>query len=129
MHISKATSAAAELFEIIDRKPLIDSLDESGLKPQECRGLVELRDIHFEYPTRPGVAVLRGIDLTLNPGKTTAIVGASGSGKSTIVGLLERWYNPTAGTIAIDHQRIEDLNIEWLRTNVRIVQQVSVSFE
>lgn len=109
--------------------PVIDSLDESGSKPQDCHGLVELHDIHFAYPTRPNVAVLKGINLTLDPGKTTAIVGASGSGKSTIVGLLERWYNPLAGTITIDGNRIEELNIEWLRTNVRIVQQVRNSHE
>ena len=57
--------------------------------------------------------------------KTTAIVGPSGSGKSTVIGLIERWFTPESGTITVDGHKIEDCNIQWVRTNIRLVQQAS----
>ena len=122
--ISKATAAAQELFRIIDRESQIDSLSESGDKPDEVRGDIELRNLQFAYPTRPNVPVLLGLNLSIPANKTTALVGASGSGKSTIVGLIERWYVPASGSILLDGRDVSELNIQWLRTNVRLVQQV-----
>lgn len=80
--------------------------------------------MRFAYPTRPDVQVLHGLDLDVPANKTTALVGASGSGKSTIFGLLERWYVPESGSITLDGQPIEGLNLQWLRTSIRLVQQV-----
>lgn len=60
-------------------------------------------------------------------GKTTALVGSSGSGKSTVTGLLERWYDPDSGQITLDGIDIKELNLQWLRTNIRIVQQVRIT--
>jgi ATP-binding cassette subfamily B (MDR/TAP) protein 1 len=68
--------------------------------------------------------VLLGLNLSIPANKTTALVGASGSGKSTIVGLIERWYVPASGSILLDGRDVSELNIQWLRTNVRLVQQV-----
>ncbi|KAF2759747.1 multidrug resistance protein [Pseudovirgaria hyperparasitica] len=128
MHLSKAASAAGALFKVIDRKPSIDALSNSGKRPAKCDGTIDIKGLKFAYPSRPNVHVLQGMDLTLPAGKTTALVGASGSGKSTIIGLIERWYNPIEGSISLDGCRIEELDIEWLRTNIRLVQQEPVLF-
>lgn len=128
MHVTKAASAADSLFRTIDRESLIDPMSASGEYPTDCKGHIEMEDIHFNYPTRPNVKVLQGLNLTIPANKTTALVGASGSGKSTIIGLLERWYNPSNGNIFLDGKKIDELNVAWLRTNVRLVQQVKPRF-
>lgn len=125
---ANATSAAAALFKTIDRASLINPLDDKGEKPDRIEGEVELDAVNFSYPSRPHVPVLIDFSLRCPARKTTALVGASGSGKSTIVGLLERWYNPATGTIKLDGRRVEDLNLNWLRTRVRLVQQEPVLF-
>ncbi|KIX08675.1 uncharacterized protein Z518_03332 [Rhinocladiella mackenziei CBS 650.93] len=126
--ITKAAAAADELFRIIDKESAIDSLSTEGLKPDQCTGAIELQDLQFAYPSRPDTQVLNGLTLSAPAGKTTALVGASGSGKSTIVGLLERWYDPAAGMILLDGIEIKSLNIAWLRTRIRLVQQEPVLF-
>lgn len=125
---ANATSAAAALFKTIDRASLINPLDDKGEKPDRIEGEVELDGVNFSYPSRPHVPVLIDFSLRCPARKTTALVGASGSGKSTVVGLLERWYNPATGTIKLDGRRVEDLNLNWLRTRVRLVQQEPVLF-
>ena len=124
--ISKAAAAAHELFRTIDRQSKIDSLSPDGRKPPGCRGDLEFRGVSFAYPSRPNVNVLQELSLCVPANKTTAIVGPSGSGKSTIVGLIERWFAPLAGDILIDGTRIDEYNIQWLRTTVRLVQQVDL---
>ena len=123
--VTKSTAAAQELFQIIDRKSQIDSLSTEGQKIQDFRGDIKFRNVHFAYPSRPGVPVLHGLDLDIPADQSTALVGASGSGKSTIFGLLERWYLPEKGSsITLDGKPIEQLNLRWVRTNIRLVQQV-----
>ncbi|KAG5663582.1 hypothetical protein KAF25_001518 [Fusarium avenaceum] len=128
VHISKAAAAAHELFQVIDRQSKVDPLSNQGAKPSHCHGAIELRDLHFAYPSRPGISVLKGVTLSVPANKTTALVGASGSGKSTIIGLLERFYDPSSGSITIDGQKVDALNVQWLRTNVRLVQQEPTLF-
>ncbi|KAF7594199.1 hypothetical protein BBP40_009903 [Aspergillus hancockii] len=125
---ARAASAAAELFTLIDRKSEINPFDESGDKPQDTCGIIDIDRIDFNYPSRPDVRVLEDFSLHVPAGKVTALVGASGCGKSTIVGLLERWFKPLAGSIKLDGKDIEQLNLRWLRTNVRLVQQEPVLF-
>ncbi|KAL4995083.1 P-loop containing nucleoside triphosphate hydrolase protein [Aspergillus recurvatus] len=120
---SRAATAASELFSLIDRKSEINPFDESGDKPGEAVGTINLHGIDFSYPARPDVTVLEGFTLNIPAGKVTALVyqkGPSGSGKSTIIGLLERWYNPCAGRITLDGKDISQLNLKWLRTNIRL---------
>ncbi|KAF4967225.1 hypothetical protein FSARC_5204 [Fusarium sarcochroum] len=124
----RAASSAAELFQLIDRESEINPFDDSGDRPSDPAGVIDLRGIRFSYPTRPNINVLEDFTLNVPSGKVTALVGPSGSGKSTIIGLLERWYNPAAGTITLDGQDITQLNLSWLRTNVRLVQQEPVLF-
>ncbi|CAG7557819.1 unnamed protein product [Fusarium equiseti] len=113
---------------LIDRVSDINPLNESGQRPSLVSGVISLQCIGFSYPTRPDVQVLDDFSLNLPAGKVTALVGASGSGKSTIIGLLERWYNPTSGEIKLDGINIKDLNVNWLRTTMRLVQQEPVLF-
>ncbi|KAJ5690007.1 hypothetical protein N7462_004399 [Penicillium macrosclerotiorum] len=128
IQISRAASAAQHIWDIIDREPTIDGLSNEGLRPDTCEGNIEFHHVSFSYPTRPQVRVLDEFSLSIPAQKTTALVGPSGSGKSTVTGLLERWYNPEAGYISLDGRDIKDLNIQWLRTNIRIVQQEPTLF-
>lgn len=124
IQLTKAASAAGEMFEIIDREPDINALSEEGKTPHVCTGNVEFCNVSFSYPSRPDVPVLQALNLSIPANKTTALVGSSGSGKSTVTGLLERWYDPISGKITLDGLDIRELNLQWLRTNIRIVQQV-----
>ncbi|KAK7416495.1 hypothetical protein QQX98_005199 [Neonectria punicea] len=124
----RAATAAVELFKLIDRESEINAFDDSGAKPEHITGVIDIAGVGFSYPTRPGVTVLDDFTLNVPAGKVTALVGPSGWGKSTIIGMLERWYNPCAGTIKLDGRAIESLNLKWLRTNVRLVQQEPTLF-
>lgn len=126
--LTKASSSAEELFKTIDRKSEIDPLSEEGKVPSACKGVIEIENVIFAYPARPDITVLKGLTLSAPANKTTALVGASGSGKSTIIGLLERWYDQPEGTISLDGIDIRELNLTWLRTNIRLVQQEPVLF-
>ncbi len=84
--------AAAKLFHLLDATSAIDPTSEEGSKLSAVKGSVEAKSIKFEYPSRPDVAVLRGLSVAVQPGQTLALVGESGCGKSTVVSLLERFY-------------------------------------
>ena len=126
--LTSAMGAAAKIFATIDRVPPIDSADPSGLKPEKVVGEIELKDIKFSYPTRPDVEVLKGISLIFKAGETTALVGASGCGKSTVISLIERFYDPSSGAIELDQTDIKDLNVKWLRSQIGLVSQEPVLF-
>ena len=126
--VTSAMGAAAKLFATIDRDPPIDSADPSGLTPEKVAGEVVLKDVKFSYPTRPDVEVLKGISLVFKAGETSALVGASGCGKSTVISLIERFYDPLSGAIELDHTNIKDLNLKWLRSQIGLVSQEPVLF-
>lgn len=94
-----ATGAAAKVFQIIETKPLIDSLANIGDVPTTCLGNISFRNVFFNYPSRPDVKVLQDINMTINQGEVVAIVGASGCGKSTCIQLIQRFYDPDQGTV------------------------------
>ncbi|CAH1803157.1 unnamed protein product [Owenia fusiformis] len=127
-NFASARGAATAIFEIIDHEPEIDSSSEEGEKPEKIEGNVEFKDVKFNYPTRPDVNVLTGLDLHINVGSTVALVGASGCGKSTTVQLLQRFYDPFAGKICIDGVDIKDLNPRWLRQQIGVVSQEPILF-
>ncbi|TPX37059.1 hypothetical protein SmJEL517_g00869 [Synchytrium microbalum] len=127
--ITGAQGAAYSVFATIDRIPPIDSSSEAGLKPAELKGEIVLKNVDFHYPTRPDVKVLENFSVTIKPGQKIALVGMSGSGKSTIVKLLTRFYMPTAGTITIDGINIEDFNVKWLRQHIGLVSQEPALFD
>ena len=128
MNVTQASSAASDLFAVIDRESAIDPTSHVGLTPETCEGQIAVRDIQFAYPSRPDSQVLGGLTLDIPTRKTTALVGASGSGKSTIVGLLDRWYDQSSGTITLDGVDIRQLNVRWLRTRIGLVQQEATLF-
>lgn len=111
------------MFEMIDRKSQIDALSPQGETIPDFQGNIQFRGVQFAYPSRSNVTILHSLDLDIPADQTTALVGASGSGKSTIFGLLERWYTPSRGSITMDGRPVESLNLQWLRTNIRMVQQ------
>jgi ATP-binding cassette, subfamily B (MDR/TAP), member 1 len=127
--MTNAGGAAAELFSTIDRASRIDPLAPQGIKPESCTGDILIRDLNFAYPTRKSVRVLDNLQLKVPAGKTTALVGPSGCGKSTLIGLLERWYTPASGSILLDGHDVSEYNIQWLRSNIRLVQQEPVLFQ
>ena len=93
------------------------------LVPSSMTGKIDFDKVDFAYPSRPDLTVLRNFTLTLQPNTTTALVGSSGAGKSTVVGLLQRFYDVQHGSIAVDGNDIRNLDLQWLRTNIGYVQQ------
>uniref|UniRef100_A0A8D2Q923 Uncharacterized protein n=1 Tax=Varanus komodoensis TaxID=61221 RepID=A0A8D2Q923_VARKO len=125
-YLANARGAAYEVFRIIKKPRHIDSSSGEGLKPDKFQGEIEFKNIHFSYPSRPDI--LKGLNLKIQPGKTIALVGSSGCGKSTAIQLLQRFYDPVEGQVTIDGHDIRTLNIKWLRENIGIVSQEPVLF-
>ena len=93
------------------------------------QGHIELRNVKFSYPSRPDQLVLKGVNIHFVQGETTAIVGATGSGKSTIIQLIERFYDPNEGEVVIDERDLKELNIKEVRkTLIGYVGQEPVLF-
>lgn len=126
--MGKAQHATGELKKLADRKPQIDTWSEDGdrvsrSEKDSIQGTIEFRDVHFRYPTRSDVPVLRGLNLQVQPGQYIALVGPSGCGKSTTIALLERFYNPLAGGIFVDGREISSLNVNDYRSFIALVSQ------
>lgn len=97
--IGTAQGTAAAIYEIIDREPEIDSAITTGKTMDNVEGHVSIKNVNFSYPTRPDVTVLNDVSIEIKPGEVVALVGASGSGKSTICSLLLRYYDPESGSV------------------------------
>ncbi|KAE9985325.1 hypothetical protein EG328_007578 [Venturia inaequalis] len=125
---TSAVAAGQKIFAAIDRTSPMDPDSPDGKVLEKMSGTIELRNVKHIYPSRPEVVVMNGVDLIIPAGKQTALVGASGSGKSTIVGLVERFYEPVGGEIFLDGHDIREINLHWLRQNISLVQQEPVLF-
>jgi ATP-binding cassette subfamily B (MDR/TAP) protein 1 len=123
-----ATAAATKVFNTIERNSPIDPETDAGIIPEDFIGNLSFRNLKHVYPSRPDTTVLSDFNLDVPSGKMIALVGASGSGKSTIVGLLERFYLPMEGQIFLDGRDITTLNLRWLRQHMAIVSQEPVLF-
>ncbi|KAH9520279.1 ATP-dependent translocase ABCB1, partial [Bulinus truncatus] len=126
---SNARGAAVNVFKIITLVPKIDSFSEEGLKLPDIKGHIEFKNVKFCYPARPEVQILKGLNITVEPGHHVALVGSSGCGKSTTVQLLQRFYDPLEGTVLLDGNDIKTLNIKWLRLNIGVVSQEPSLFD
>ncbi|KAF8668617.1 hypothetical protein HU200_051792 [Digitaria exilis] len=127
-NLAEATSAAERIMEMIRRVPKIDSESSSGEVLDHVAGEVEFRNVEFSYPSRPKSPVLVSFSLRVPAGRTVALVGASGSGKSTVIALLERFYDPTAGEVTLDGVDIRRLRLKLLRAQMGLVSQEPALF-
>ncbi len=123
-----SVAAAGKIYSTIDRVSPINPMSDAGEKLERVEGEIELRNVKHIYPSRPEVVVVEDISLVVPVGKTTALVGASGSGKSTIVGLVERFYDPVGGHVYLDGHDIQSLNLRWLRHQISLVSQEPTLF-
>lgn len=123
-----ALAAAAKIFNTIDRASPLDPTVDDGKKLDKVEGSIRLQNVKHIYPSRPEVVVMKDVTLDIPAGKTTALVGASGSGKSTIVGLVERFYDPVGGQVLLDGHELSTLNLRWLRQQISLVSQEPTLF-
>lgn len=123
--IGVAKGAAFPVFEIIDRKSKIDPFSKAGktIPDKDFKGNIEFKNVSFSYPSRPEELVVKNLNIKFDSGKTTAIVGPSGMGKSTVVQLIERFYDPTTGAVYVDGINVRELNIAWWRNMIGVVEQ------
>lgn len=126
--VSEGKVAGKLAFDVIDKKPSIPINNPSGNKAENLKGAIELKNVTFHYPTAADNTVLENFSAVFEQGKTTALVGASGSGKSTIVQLLERFYDPVRGQVLIDGIDLKDYDLESYRQNVGYVGQEPALF-
>ncbi|KAK6913177.1 ABC transporter type 1, transmembrane domain [Dillenia turbinata] len=126
--LAKGSDAVGSVFAVLDRVTLIEPDDPEGYKPEKITGCVEFRDVDFAYPARPDIMIFKGFSINIEPGKSTALVGQSGSGKSTIIGLIERFYDPIRGSVKIDDRDIRSYNLRSLRKHIALVSQEPTLF-
>ncbi|KAD4889046.1 hypothetical protein R6Q59_034064 [Mikania micrantha] len=127
-HFAEAKISAALVSEIINRVPSIDSTDKNGTTISVVRGELEFKDVEFAYPSRPESLVLKKVNIKIKASQTVGLIGQSGSGKSTMVNLLERFYDPTEGVILLDGIDIKSLQLKWLRSQMGLVSQEPILF-
>ncbi|KAE8726810.1 ABC transporter B family member 21 [Hibiscus syriacus] len=121
-------AAAFKMFETIKRKPKIDPYDTRGKVLDDISGDVELKDVYFSYPARPDEQIFSGFSLSIQNGTSAALVGQSGSGKSTVISLIERFYDPHAGEVLIDGINLKEFQLRWIRGKIGLVSQEPVLF-
>lgn len=126
--LAKGSDAVRSVIAVLDRNSLIDPEDQEGHMPDKITGKVELCDVHFAYPARPNMIIFKNFSITIEAGKSTALVGQSGSGKSTVIGLIQRFYDPLQGVVKIDGKDIRSYNLRSLRRHIALVSQEPTLF-
>lgn len=121
--VSNAASAGTNMFALLDQKPEIDIQSEEGIVLDHCEGHLRFEHVEFEYPSRPGIKVLRNVSMDILPGTHCALVGSSGCGKSTTIQLIERFYDVQRGRILLDGYDLRSLNLNSLRRHIALVSQ------
>uniref|UniRef100_A0A1I7UJF5 ABC-type antigen peptide transporter n=1 Tax=Caenorhabditis tropicalis TaxID=1561998 RepID=A0A1I7UJF5_9PELO len=124
--LMQSVGASRKVFEYIDREPQIQHLGE--YTPENVVGKIEFRNVHFSYPTRSDQPILKDLSFTVEPGETVALVGPSGSGKSSCISLLENFYIPNAGQVLVDGVPLEDYEHHYIHRKIALVGQEPVLF-
>ncbi|PHT74317.1 hypothetical protein T459_21594 [Capsicum annuum] len=114
------------MFQTIDRP--IDPYDMKGQKLVDISGDIELKNVHCCCPARLNESIFDGLSISILKGTTTALVGRIGSGKSTVIGLIIRFYDPQAGEVLIDGINIKEFQLRWIRGKIGLVSQKPVLF-
>jgi len=122
--LQRGTASAKRIFEMIDSQPAIQN-KPNAIELKSFENKIEFKNVSFAYDSE---LVLRNVDLTVEKGKTIALVGPSGGGKSTLADLVPRFYDPTGGDVLIDGKSIKDYEIESLRKHMGVVTQESILF-
>ncbi|GFS95723.1 ATP-dependent translocase ABCB1 [Nephila pilipes] len=124
----KAKVSAVRIFRLLDLKPKINAFSNEGIKLDSIKGNINFQKVYFNYPSRPKVRILRGLSLDIETGKTVALVGSSGCGKSTCVQLIERFYDTQHGSVYLDDKNVKEMNVANLRSHIGVVSQEPVLF-
>ncbi|MEW5305275.1 MAG: hypothetical protein WDW36_007827 [Sanguina aurantia] len=119
--LMEALGASERVVKLLDEKPAVQI--SAGAVPATFSGRVELKGVSFSYPTRPDAVALNNVSISLTPGQLTALVGLSGSGKTTVVALLQRLYDPGQGAVLVDGVDLRTLDAGWYRSHVGVVSQ------
>jgi ATP-binding cassette subfamily B (MDR/TAP) protein 1 len=132
--MGKATVALDRIFKFIRYPSSINAIEmdkdttKKRLDLNNVKGMIEFKDVWFRYPSRKEEFVIRGMNITINPGDSVALVGESGCGKSTFVNLMMRFYDPDHGQILFDDVDIREINLHDLRTAISLVMQEPIIF-
>jgi len=116
-----ASGAATRVFELLDLNN--PKIEQEGTVPFQLSGALDFKNISFSYPARPDSKIFNELTLSLKPNQVTALVGGSGSGKSTIAHLIQRFYDVDQGDVLLDGVSYENLDLRWLRKQVGVVKQ------
>jgi ATP-binding cassette subfamily B protein len=126
--LQRAAGATERLVELLQTNDDVRDPATSTALPAPVAGRIAFEDVHFAYPARPGVQALDGVNLTINPGETVAFVGPSGAGKTTIIQMILRFYDPQSGRITLDGVDLRDVTRDTFRRSVALVPQDPVIF-
>ncbi|XAR71208.1 Xenobiotic-transporting ATPase [Bertholletia excelsa] len=126
--LAKGSNTIKSVFTVLERCSKIEPDDKNGHKPSKITGDIEMHDVQFVYPSRPDVIIFNNFSMKIEAGKSTALVGHSGSGKSTIISLIERFYDPIKGIVKIDGRDIRTYHLRLLRNYIALVCQEPALF-
>ncbi|CAJ1972553.1 unnamed protein product [Sphenostylis stenocarpa] len=126
--IVKGSQALGSVFGLLQRRSSITPNDPNSKMVTDVKGEIEFRNVSFKYPMRPDITIFQNLNLKVSAGKSLAVVGQSGSGKSTVIALVMRFYDPDSGSVLIDECDIKSLNLRSLRLRIGLVQQEPALF-
>jgi len=126
--LQRAAGATERLVELLTAEDAVQDPEAPAVLPGRALGKIDFESVHFAYPSRPGIAALDGISLSVRPGETVALVGPSGAGKTTIIQLLMRFYDPQAGHVRLDGMDLQTLARDDFRRQIALVPQDPVIF-